>query len=163
VQRVIAQTRMHVLEGQKVASEEKVLSLFEPHMLVIPCHKGGADVEFGRLVTRFEISSPANTGRWKRRWCTISVSLDTPHASWQMIVGSARPRPGTRWRKQASRPSLFPLSARSQANDKPWSVPAAFAEGIGGDGASRNASTACDEIMDCGAVGKASLDLCHSC
>jgi IS5 family transposase len=65
VKRVIAQTRSRVLEGQKVASEEKVLSLFEPHTRVIPRHKGGADVEFGRLVmldevegglvTRFEI------------------------------------------------------------------------------------------------------------
>jgi len=65
IKRVIAQTRSRVLEGQKVTSEEKVLSLFEPHTRVIPRHKGGADVEFGRLVmldevegglvTRFEI------------------------------------------------------------------------------------------------------------
>jgi transposase, IS5 family len=65
VRRVIAQTRARVLENKKVASEEKVLSLFEPHTRVIPRHKGGADVEFGRLVmldeveggfvTRFEI------------------------------------------------------------------------------------------------------------
>jgi IS5 family transposase len=51
VQRVIAQTRARVLEGQQVASEEKVLSLFEPHTRVIARHKGGADVAFGRLVT----------------------------------------------------------------------------------------------------------------
>src|SRR6266700_7674119 len=51
VRRVITQTRTRVLEGKKVASEEKVLSLFEPHTRVIPRHKGGADVEFGRLVT----------------------------------------------------------------------------------------------------------------
>ena len=31
VERVIAQTRSRVLEGKKVASEKKVLSLFEPH------------------------------------------------------------------------------------------------------------------------------------
>ncbi len=55
VRRVIAQTRVRVLEGQKVASEEKVLSLFEPHTRVIPRHKGGADVEFGRLVTLDEV------------------------------------------------------------------------------------------------------------
>jgi len=30
---------------------EKVLSLFEPHTRAIPRHKGGALVEFGRLVT----------------------------------------------------------------------------------------------------------------
>ena len=65
VKRVIAQTRSRVLEGQKVASEEKVLSLFEPHTRAIPRHKGGAQVEFGRqvildeveggIVTRFQI------------------------------------------------------------------------------------------------------------
>lgn len=55
VRRVIAQTRSRVLEGQKVASEEKVLSLFEPHTRVIARHKGGAEVEFGRLVTLDEV------------------------------------------------------------------------------------------------------------
>src|SRR6266704_1018215 len=65
VKRVIAQTRTRVLEGKEVASEEKVLSLFEPHTRAIPRHKGGALVEFGRhvildeveggIVTRYEI------------------------------------------------------------------------------------------------------------
>jgi transposase, IS5 family len=65
VKRVIAQTRSRVLEGKKVASTEKVLSLFEPHTRAIPRHKGGADVEFGRhvildegdggIVTRYQI------------------------------------------------------------------------------------------------------------
>jgi transposase, IS5 family len=40
VKRVIAQTRSRVLEGKKVASTEKVLSLFEPHTRAIPRHKG---------------------------------------------------------------------------------------------------------------------------
>ena len=39
---VIAQTRSRVLEGKKVASADKVLSLFEPHTRAIPRHKGGA-------------------------------------------------------------------------------------------------------------------------
>lgn len=65
VRQVIAQTRSRVLEGKKVASANKVLSLFEPHTRVIPRHKGGALVEFGRhvildeveggIVTRYEI------------------------------------------------------------------------------------------------------------
>jgi transposase, IS5 family len=50
VKRVIAQTRRRVLEGQKVPSDQKVLSLFEPHTRAIPRHKGGALVEFGRHV-----------------------------------------------------------------------------------------------------------------
>ncbi len=70
VERVIAQTRTRVLEGKKVASEKKVLSLFEPHTRAIPRHKGGAMVEFGRhvildevdggIVTRYEILSHPN-------------------------------------------------------------------------------------------------------
>lgn len=65
IERVIVQTRTRVLEGKKVTSEQKVLSLFEPHTRAIPRHKGGALVEFGRqvmldevdggIVTRYEI------------------------------------------------------------------------------------------------------------
>ncbi len=70
VERVIAQTRRRVLEGKKMASDQKVLSLFEPHTRAIPRHKGGALVEFGRqvildevdggIVTRFQILSHPN-------------------------------------------------------------------------------------------------------
>ena len=52
---VIAQTRSRVLEGKKVVSADKVLSLFEPHTRAIPRHKGGAEVEFGRHVIRDEV------------------------------------------------------------------------------------------------------------
>jgi len=55
VEGVIAQTRSRVLEGQKVPSEQKVLSLFEPHTRAIPRHKGGALVEFGRQVLLDEV------------------------------------------------------------------------------------------------------------
>jgi transposase, IS5 family len=70
IERVIVQTRTRVLEGKKVASEQKVLSLFEPHTRAIPRHKGGALVEFGRqvmldeveggIVTRYEILEHPN-------------------------------------------------------------------------------------------------------
>jgi IS5 family transposase len=55
VERVIAQTRKRVLENKKVPAGEKVLSLFEPHTRAIPRHKGGALVEFGRLVALDEV------------------------------------------------------------------------------------------------------------
>lgn len=55
VKRVIAQTRSRVLEGQHVPSEQKVLSLFEPHTRAIPRYKGGAQVEFGRQVVLDEV------------------------------------------------------------------------------------------------------------
>src|SRR6266700_3894480 len=51
----IAQPRSRVLEGKKVPSEQKVLSLFEPHTRAIPRHKGGALVEFGRQVILDEV------------------------------------------------------------------------------------------------------------
>jgi transposase, IS5 family len=70
VERVITQTRRRVLEGRSVDSEQKVLSLFEPHTRAIPRHKGGALVEFGRqvvldevdggLVTRYQILEHPN-------------------------------------------------------------------------------------------------------
>ena len=55
VERVIKQTRTRVLEGKKVPSGEKVLSLFEPHKRAIPRHKGGALVEFGQQVMLDEV------------------------------------------------------------------------------------------------------------
>jgi IS5 family transposase len=55
VEGVIAQTRRRVLEGKKMASGQKVLSLFEPHTRAIPRHKGGALVEFGRQVILDEV------------------------------------------------------------------------------------------------------------
>ena len=55
VERVIVQTRSRVLQGKNVPSENKVLSLFEPHTQAIPRHKGGALVEFGRHVILDEV------------------------------------------------------------------------------------------------------------
>jgi hypothetical protein len=48
-----------MLEGKQVAAEDKVLSLFEPHTRVIPRHKGGVPVEFGRQVELDEIAGCA--------------------------------------------------------------------------------------------------------
>ncbi|MGH3266713.1 MAG: transposase, partial [Trebonia sp.] len=55
VKRVIAQARRRVLLGEHVPSAEKVTSLFEPHTRIIPRHKGGAAVEFGRTVVLDEV------------------------------------------------------------------------------------------------------------
>lgn len=55
VGRVITQARTRVLEGGKVPAQEKIVSLFEPHSRVIPRHKGGAEVEFGRQVVLGEV------------------------------------------------------------------------------------------------------------
>jgi transposase, IS5 family len=55
VEQVIDQARRRVLAGKKVPAKEKVVSLFEPHTRIIPRHKGGADVEFGRMVVIDEV------------------------------------------------------------------------------------------------------------
>ncbi len=50
IQQVIRQARQRVFDGKKVPAKEKIVSIFEPHTRIIPWHKGGAAVEFGRLV-----------------------------------------------------------------------------------------------------------------
>jgi IS5 family transposase len=55
VEQVIDQARRRVLDGEQVPAREKVVSLFEPHTRIIPRHKGGAAVEFGRLVVFDEV------------------------------------------------------------------------------------------------------------
>jgi IS5 family transposase len=55
VERVIDQAERRVLAGEQVPAKEKVVSLFEPHTRIIPRHKGGAPVEFGRLVVFDEV------------------------------------------------------------------------------------------------------------
>jgi transposase, IS5 family len=55
VQQAISQAHRRVLQGEKVPAPEKVVRLFEPHTRIIPRHKGGAAVEFGRLVVFDEV------------------------------------------------------------------------------------------------------------
>ena len=55
VRQVIEQAQRRVLDEQNVPAREKVVSLFEPHTRIIPRHKGGAAVEFGRLVVFDEV------------------------------------------------------------------------------------------------------------
>jgi transposase, IS5 family len=73
VQRVMQQTRSRVLEGRPVPAPQKVLSLFEPQTRIIPRHKGGAAVEFGRqvmlseveggIVTRYQVLADGESDR----------------------------------------------------------------------------------------------------
>ncbi len=48
VRRIIDQTERRVLHGEPVPAEAKVVSLVEPHTAIIPRHKTGRPVEFGR-------------------------------------------------------------------------------------------------------------------
>src|SRR5512135_1037909 len=58
----IQQASRRVLEGQAVPASEKVLSLFEPHTQIIPRHKAGTPVEFGRKIRLDEVEGGIITG-----------------------------------------------------------------------------------------------------
>jgi IS5 family transposase len=62
VEQVIRQARTRVLEGGKVAPQEKVVSLFEPHTRVLQREKPGAPVEFGRHLVLDEVEGGIVTG-----------------------------------------------------------------------------------------------------
>jgi IS5 family transposase len=53
--RVIDQTERRVLQGEQVPATDKVVSLVEPHTAVIPRHKAGQSVEFGRKLWLAEV------------------------------------------------------------------------------------------------------------
>ena len=55
VRQIVRQTERRVFAGEAVPATAKVVSLFEPHSRIIPRHKGGATVEFGRLVVIDEV------------------------------------------------------------------------------------------------------------
>ena len=58
----IQQASRRVLQGESVPAEEKVLSLFEPHTQIIPRHKAGKPVEFGRKLRLDEVEGGIITG-----------------------------------------------------------------------------------------------------
>lgn len=55
VQQVITQTTRRVLFQQEVPSSEKLVSLFEPHTVIISKEKAGQSVQFGRKVKLDEV------------------------------------------------------------------------------------------------------------
>ncbi len=55
VEQAIDQATRRVLQGEAVPSEEKLLSLFEPHTQVIRRHKAGQPTEFGRKLLLDEV------------------------------------------------------------------------------------------------------------
>ena len=55
VRRVIGQAERRVLHGEAVPATEKVVSLVEPHTAIIPRHKAGRAVEFGRKLWLAEV------------------------------------------------------------------------------------------------------------
>jgi IS5 family transposase len=53
--RVVDQAERRVLHGEAVPAADKVVSLVEPHTAVIPRHKAGQSVEFGRKLWLAEV------------------------------------------------------------------------------------------------------------
>ena len=160
VERVIKQTRIRVLEGKKVSSGEKVLSLFEPHTRAIPRHKGGALVEFGRqvmldeveggIVTRYQIlEHPEEHGQAIQAVAHHQQVGCRTHPTWSPpTVGFIRLTRSPHSRRQESGRSLSRLSARSLKNGTHKNIPANGGEGIAGARALRGESPVCDAIMD---------------
>jgi len=75
VGRAIAQATRRVLQGEQVPSEEKVVSLFEPHTQIIRRHKSGKPTEFGRKVLLDEVEG----GIISHYAILDDVGLEHPH------------------------------------------------------------------------------------
>src|SRR6266704_5464831 len=130
VERVISQTRSRVLESKKVASDQKVLSLFEPHTRAIPRHKGGALVEFGRqvildevdggIVTRYQIlEHPTEHGQALEAVAHHRLLFEHPP---NLVAGDrgvhsaeTEPRLSAAGVKQVSIPAAGPVSEERKA------------------------------------------------
>src|SRR5439155_2258212 len=62
LKRAVVQARRRVLEDDPVPSNEKLVSLFEPHTQVIPRFKAGRPAEFGRKLRLDEVEGGIITG-----------------------------------------------------------------------------------------------------
>jgi transposase, IS5 family len=62
IEQVMDQTTRQVLEGEKVPSTEKIVSLFEPHTAVIRKGKAGKPTEFGRVLWLDEVEGGLISG-----------------------------------------------------------------------------------------------------
>ena len=59
---VMNQASRRVLEGVQVPNEEKIFSIFEPHVELIKRGKGGKDIEFGHVVNLQQVREKFITG-----------------------------------------------------------------------------------------------------
>ncbi len=75
MERAIDQATRRVLRGAPVPSEEKLVSLFEPHTQIIRRHKAGKPTEFGRKVLLGEVEG----GIVSQDAILDEVGLEHPH------------------------------------------------------------------------------------
>lgn len=62
LRRAVDQARRRVLAGEAVPAKEKLVSVFEPHAQIVPRHKAGKEVEFGRKVRLDEVEGGIVSG-----------------------------------------------------------------------------------------------------
>jgi len=60
--RGIRQAWRRVINGEAVPAKEKLVSVFEPHTQIVPRHKAGKEVEFGRKVRLDEVEGGIVSG-----------------------------------------------------------------------------------------------------
>ncbi len=75
IAQAIDQAARRVLQGEQVPSEQKVVSLFEPHTQIIRRHKAGKPAEFGRKVLLDEVEG----GIVSHYAILDDVGLEHPH------------------------------------------------------------------------------------
>ncbi len=61
-ERVVDQARRRVLQGESVANDEKLFSLFEPHTELLKRGKAGQDIEFGHMIQIQQVGEKFITG-----------------------------------------------------------------------------------------------------
>jgi IS5 family transposase len=84
VAQVIEQTVRRVFEGQRVAAQDKIVSLFEPHSAIIRRHKAGKETEFGHKVWLDEVE-----GGLVSRWSVLDGN-PKDESQWQPALDHHR-------------------------------------------------------------------------
>ena len=64
IERIIRQTERRVLQGETIAANEKIVSLFEPHADIIV--KGGREVEYGHKLNLTTLMFAVSSSRHKK-------------------------------------------------------------------------------------------------
>jgi Transposase domain (DUF772) len=125
VEQGIQQAFRRVIAGEVMPAKEKLLSVFEPHTQVIPRHKAGKEVEFGRKLwprARWKAASSRAGGFWKRAagrtsriWRPAYTATESAwakrHICWQATGASRRGRTSSWLGKPASSGSCCRVSA----------------------------------------------------
>src|SRR6266852_6190401 len=113
-ERVIDQSRRRVLQGEKVPTEEKIYSIFEPHTDLIKRGKAQKPVEFGHKVFLAESAQGLITAI--KCWTAIPSTPTTSHPHWIVTSKpSATRRNCTRPIAASSAPRIYNPAKRPES------------------------------------------------